>query len=504
MNNSIKSNSESYSYSDDESSTKYSSSNNTESDKNNSESINSSNKQDIVSSHNTEKKKRGRKPKPKSIEVSPKLPKKRGRKPKPKSVDTTPKIPKKRGRKPKPKTDDSTLTKAPKKRGRKPKEKSYYIVKNEKNTDIQSDNIILHLPINSKNVIQNSKEAELLTYNPNINEPEAWQADIVGGNPIDSVAYIDNDNCNINSNTNCTQTNYSHYPFDEKENDIVNALIDSDEETEINEDLISKNSNNTDFKNNIVDDTLIEHKDKWFENNPNIRYSNKVNKMDTYQEIITIMKEKRRKDIENFSNKTTENQVEPMLIQFKECSRTFTWPSSTSIYCWWCCHPFEGAPCGLPYKYIDNKFEVYGVYCSPECAAAYNFDNYEGEDIWERYSLLNFLYRKIYNEKNIKIKLAAPRQVLKIFGGSLSIKDFRSQNSNYNRSFKVIVPPMVSIIPQQEYNFLDNGFSSKINKKYIPIEKNKIVTSEELRLKRSKPFQATKNTLEKCMGLEVN
>ena len=32
----------------------------------------------------------------------------------------------------------------PKKRGRKPKEKSYYIVKNEKNTDIQSDNIILH------------------------------------------------------------------------------------------------------------------------------------------------------------------------------------------------------------------------------------------------------------------------------------------------------------------------------------------------------------------------
>jgi len=440
------------------------------------------------------------------LNISPKLPKKRGRKPKPKSEELISKEPKKRGRKPKPKIDTAP-PKTPKKRGRKPKEKSYYMVKDNKNNDIESDNIILHLPINSKNVIQNSKEAELLTYNPNINEPQAWQADIIGGNPIDSVAYI-NDNINniCNKNITCSQTNYSHYPFDEKENEMIDAILDSDDEIDSKQEseVYSKKFINNDLQNNIVNNIHISHKNEWFENNHNNTY-NKINKMDTYQEIINIMKETRRKDIENFSSKTSENQVEPMLIQFKEASRTNTWPTSTSIYCWWCCHPFEGAPCGLPYKYNENIFEVYGVFCSPECAASYNFDNYEGEDIWERYSLLNFLYRKIYNDKNIKIKLAAPRQVLKIFGGTLSIKDYRSQNSNYNRTFKIIVPPMISIIPQQEYNFLDNGFNSKIpKKKIIPIEKNKIISSEELRLKRTKPFQAAKNTLEKCMGLEIN
>lgn len=447
-----------------------------------------------------DKKKRGRKPKPKNDNISPKVPQKRGRKPKQKPKELYQKSPKKRGRKPKPKNEIST-PKLPKKRGRKPKEKAYYISKECKNNDIESDNIILHLPINSKNVIQNSKEAELLTYNPTINEPEAWQADIIGGNPIDSVAYLNNtDDNNIFSTT---QTNYSHYPFDEKENDIVNALIDSDDDTEIDDEIQSINK----VINNIVDNINIKHKDEWFENNE-LNQTNQPNnsgKLDTYEEIINIMKEKRRKDIENFSSKTLDNRVEPMLIQFKEASKNNFWPSSTSIYCWWCCHSFECAPCALPYRYINNIFEVYGVFCSPECAAAYNFDNYEGEDIWERYSLLNFLYRKIYNDKNVKIKLAAPRQVLKIFGGSLSIKDFRSHNSNYSRTFKIVVPPIISIIPQQEYNFLNSSFNSKLNKKYVALEKNKISTSEaELRLKRSKPFQVTKNTLEKCMGLEVN
>ena len=63
---------------------------------------------------------------------------------------------------------------------------------------------------------------------------------------------------------------------------------------------------------------------------------------------------------------------------------------------------------------------------------------------------------------------------------------------------------MISIIPQQEYNFLSEGFSSKNNKKYIAIDKNKLGGEDQLRLKRSKPFLASKNTLEKCMKLTCN
>ena len=63
---------------------------------------------------------------------------------------------------------------------------------------------------------------------------------------------------------------------------------------------------------------------------------------------------------------------------------------------------------------------------------------------------------------------------------------------------------MISIIPQQEYNFIEQGFNSHLDKKYVALQKNKICNSTELRLKRSKPFVSAKNTLEKCMNLKLN
>jgi uncharacterized membrane protein len=109
------------------------------------------------------------------------------------------------------------------------------------------------------------------------------------------------------------------------------------------------------------------------------------------------------------------------------------------------------------------------------------------------------LYKKIYNDKNIKIKLAPPKQTLKIFGGHLSIKEFRINNTNYANTYKIIIPPLVSIIPIQELTGIDNGYSSNNDKKYIVIEKDNIKEDSSLRLKRSKPFNSNKNTLDKCM-----
>jgi len=280
-----------------------------------------------------------------------------------------------------------------------------------------------------------------------------------------------------------------------REEEILEVLVDSDE-SDTSEQIII-----TSPTNNIVN-TDIHHNNVWFsQSHPG---SEEKDYNDSYQEAINSMKDRRKKDIENFSSNIKDNQVDSMLLQYKELNKTESWPCSTSIYCWWCCHPFNEAPCALPYDYKDKKFHVYGIFCSPECAASYNFDNGVTEEVWERYSLLNFMYRKINNDKNIKIKLASPRQTLKIFGGSLSMKDFRLHNSNYEKTFKVIIPPMISIIPQQEYNFLDNGYSSKVNKKYVALEKNKIINNDELRLKRERPFMSSKNTLEKCMNLKLN
>uniref|UniRef100_A0A6C0ELS7 MYM-type domain-containing protein n=1 Tax=viral metagenome TaxID=1070528 RepID=A0A6C0ELS7_9ZZZZ len=456
-------------------------------------------------------KKRGRKPKAiKNVELEIKIPKKRGRKPKIKEEEPELKIPKKRGRKPKVKSEQEPEepTKIPKRRGRgrSYKQKTYELVNNV--SKIESKNIILHLPIKSKNIVQASKEIELLTYDPDIKEPVGWQ-DIIGGNPIDSVVFLHKDTIQ-----NKRLPFYSQYPFDEKS--MSNILEEEEEEEEeegvnsnqynISETLIDNDSNiddsnidssNIDSSNN---DSLLHtniktiHNDEW--------YSSTTNNYDTYQNVINIMKEKRKTELENLTKKKLENHVEHILLPFNN-TKSSTWLSSTSIYCWWCCHPFSGVPCTIPYEYHNSKFKVYGVCCSPECAAAYIFDNYSNEEVWEKYSLLNFMYSKLYTETNLKIKLAAPRQTLKIFGGTLNIKHYREYNTNYNKNFKIIVPPLVSIIPLQEYNFSNTGYSTQNSNKNLNINKND-VENDELLLKRSKPFVVTNNTLEKCMKLSVN
>ena len=134
------------------------------------------------------KKKRGRKPKDKSKEIAetiePKIPKKRGRKPKVKTEEELkPKIPGKRGRKPKDKSNIEP--KIPKKRGRKPKETAVGIINTTVN-DQESENIIIHLPIQSKNIKTNMNDG-LLTYNPTLTEPSPYE-DNITGSKIDTIS----------------------------------------------------------------------------------------------------------------------------------------------------------------------------------------------------------------------------------------------------------------------------------------------------------------------------
>ena len=36
---------------------------------------------------------------------------------------------------------------------------------------------------------------------------------------------------------------------------------------------------------------------------------------------------------------------------------------------------------------------MFGNFCSPECAAGYNFSEFKNNEVWEQYSLLNMLYK---------------------------------------------------------------------------------------------------------------
>ncbi len=175
---------------------------------------------------------------------------------------------------------------------------------------------------------------------------------------------------------------------------------------------------------------------------------------------------------------------------------------NTNYCCWWCCHRFNDNPIGIPIKYVDNKFNVYGNFCSFNCALTYNFYS-DSANKWDRSSLLHLLYKKFYGLKESNIAYAPEREFLKIFGGHMNIDEFRNvqiQDSTY----KVTYPPITSIIAQlEETKIINNGNHIKSKNVVIPIDDIRIQkASNQLKLKRSKPM-VEKNTLEQCMQLQT-
>ena len=72
--------------------------------------------------------------------------------------------------------------------------------------------------------------------------------------------------------------------------------------------------------------------------------------------------------------------------------------------CFWCTYDFDNPPIYIPKFFIKDSYNVYGCFCSPECATAHLMnENIDSSTKFERYFLLNNIYSKIYDyKKNIK------------------------------------------------------------------------------------------------------
>ena len=219
------------------------------------------------------------------------------------------------------------------------------------------------------------------------------------------------------------------------------------------------------------------------------------------------MNEKNNRDVvdkfESITNKYNnisiyeKNKVLPILLEYNETNKNKQMPNSVSINCFWCCECFDSQPVGIPIKKLDDTYHMFGNFCSPECAAAYIFDNKRFlNDCWEKYSMLNIIYGN-----NEAIKVAPSKLCLKKFGGRLTINEFRSICTKFNKSYKLLLPPMISVLPMiEEINLNDDSNNVDmylLNKDHI----NK--ANEEYRLRRNKPLPDSKNTLESCMNLKV-
>lgn len=367
------------------------------------------------------KKKRGRKPKKKIVDDKPKIKKKRGRKPKPKSIDTEPvkKVHKKRGRKPKVNVLDKSLN-------------VYNSLGNVNIINDEYENIILHLPIKSSDLIDNDfTENLVLNYKPSLKDPEPFE-------PNDSIEYAKID-------------------YNDDSKNKVKKKIEKVESEIIVDDEFSM------VKNNIKDKNEKKEEKK-----------------------IALVNKKIRNVQYEFIDGNNRNE----------------WPLSVNIACNWCCHQFEGPPCAIPNKVLNGKFYVSGCFCSFNCAAAHIFDK-NSRNMWEQYSLLILLYKAVYNKNIYKIPVSPPKESLKMFGGYFTIEEYRKTLLTNEKIYKIVQPPMISLVPKIEENKVNFDFKNN-NKQYIPLDNRIVDTAKEsLRLKRSKPVANIKNTLQSYMNLKV-
>lgn len=199
----------------------------------------------------------------------------------------------------------------------------------------------------------------------------------------------------------------------------------------------------------------------------------------------------------------SDSRIIRLLTEFQEKSKSGDWPLNTNVHCYWCCHRFDTPPLGLPVRYIGDRFHVIGCFCSLQCASAYNFDKKTIMGIDEcmiRHSLLNSLSVKLGWPS--VVRPAPDRLVLKMFGGHMSIEEFRAYTSNSSNHLIVNHPPM-HCITQYIEEISDHDIQSEY--KYIPVDIDRISRyQEKLRLSRSKPLPSSKSTLEQAMNIRIS
>jgi hypothetical protein len=162
--------------------------------------------------------------------------------------------------------------------------------------------------------------------------------------------------------------------------------------------------------------------------------------IDRLMESSIKTKENNTKTVETEELKQDTNRKKGYFELLYKFIHNETWLDKTDVNCWWCCHQFDSLPIGAPVSYADNvkKFRVKGVFCSFACMVAYSKDNHMCNQ-----QLITYLYKQLTGEIiDIKsLKPAPMRCVLKMFGGELDIKEFRSTNES-NILYKMIEYPM--------------------------------------------------------------
>ena len=242
-----------------------------------------------------------------------------------------------------------------------------------------------------------------------------------------------------------TQKNETNLSISENDSQSSVSLSDSEDDTLSDYKELYKREKEENRKKDIIIKKIKEEKIK----NTSSIYDSDVQK-DLNKHVINMCL------IDNNTNKVIENK-------------------KTDIHCWWCTHNFDNYACFIPEKYYNDKYYVFGCFCSFNCAASYNL-NMGDYKVMERYALL----KKIYENNTDKHKLAPPKEVLKKYGGIVDIEDYRKNFIICDTEYRLNLPPLVGlyhVINEFVSEKLDkDSFKSTMNtlKKKLPVVKNNL------------------------------
>ena len=179
------------------------------------------------------------------------------------------------------------------------------------------------------------------------------------------------------------------------------------------------------------------------------------------------------------------------------------------LVCWWCVHSLPQLPCiHLPTRYDDkrDRFETRGNFCSWQCAKAWALDQNNARS-GEIQMLLMMLRRRAIGRYE-PLWPAPKREALKIFGGSMTIEEFRTYGG-------AVEPPIIHWPDQRCHvpivgstGAVNTGSETAPNAPEVPKDKtrlkaiqNSTSSTETLKLRRTKPLARAESKLENVLGI---
>ena len=328
-----------------------------------------------------------------------------------------------------------------KKRGRKPKGGKIMTNVSSANTDItEIPNIILHLKCNMNDLKTQNDSISNYDYSPSIEDVQSY---IQSSQIIQCSDIVNNDDSHI-------------------ENDDVHSTSNTTKNTNItgNSDIINNNNNKHDLINNIASPGNISQ-------SGNINVTTCI--PTTVPSVLHEIKQLKLHNVNDKISKDIMKKIHKLKLSFHNSEPVQTKGSNRSA-CFWDTCDFDTQLYFIPTSIINDTFQVYGCFCSPECAIAYLLkEHIDTSTKFERLHLIQLLYGGIYQYGKGLKPAPSPHFLLDKYYGNLTIQEYR-QLLKGTQMIYVVNKPLTHILPEL---YEDNN-DFLVNSKVIPTNNMKL------------------------------